>query len=310
MDNLDEIFDGMPEPDAGLDFVIDESKRLIAVPEEGVVLGVEGDKDVNRIRLRINRYYRGSDLADFAIRVNYENAEGDRNYFTVTEKTVTEQTITFIWVVAADAVAYKGAVHFAVSFYRVNDSGEILQKYNTTLGTVQNLVGLEVSAAQDDPVVVDFMAHLKNDITEHAATYENAMNEAARSADASAQNAKSSADDAKQSEEATKALLEKASTEYNGGCLGRIAVTLPVDGWTKGEGETVYSCTAAVEKATSACLPMAGVISADVPSAMAAGMYGVCEAGDGTLKFWATSKPTQALTLSVMLLVPDVQLEG
>lgn len=45
MDNLDELFDGMPEPDAGLDFVIDESKRLIAVPEEGVVLGVEGDKD-------------------------------------------------------------------------------------------------------------------------------------------------------------------------------------------------------------------------------------------------------------------------
>ena len=310
MDNLDELFDGMPEPDAGLDFVIDESKRLIAVPEEGVVLGVEGDKDVNRIRLRINRYYRGSDLADFAIRVNYENAEGDRNYFTVTEKTVTEQTITFIWVVAADAVAYKGAVHFAVSFYRVNDSGEILQKYNTTLGTVQNLVGLEVDVAQDDPVVVDFMAHLKNDITEHAAAYENAMNEAARSADVSAKSAKSSADNAKQSEETTKALLEKASAEYNGGCLGSITVSLPVDGWNKAEGETAYSCTAAVEKATSACLPMAGVISADVPSAMAAGMYGVCEAGNGTLKFWAASKPTRALTLSVMLLVPDVRLEG
>ena len=154
------------------------------------------------------------------------------------------------------------------------------------------------------------MAHLKNDITEHAAAYENAMNEAARSADVSAQNAKRSADEAKQSEEITKALLEKASTEYNGGCLGSIAVTLPVDGWTKGEGESAYSCTAAVEKATSACLPMAGVISTDVSSAMAAGMYGVCEAGDGTLKFWATSKPAQALTLSVMLLVPDVQLEG
>lgn len=48
-----------------------------------------------------------------------------------------------------------------MSFYRVNDNGEILQKYNTTLGTVQNLVGLEVDVAQDDPVVVDFMAHLK-----------------------------------------------------------------------------------------------------------------------------------------------------
>lgn len=58
MDNLDELFDGMPEPDAGLDFVIDESKRLIAVPEEGVVLGVEGDKDVNRIRLRMKAIRR------------------------------------------------------------------------------------------------------------------------------------------------------------------------------------------------------------------------------------------------------------
>ena len=69
MDNLDELFDGMPEPDAGLDFVIDESKRLIAVPEDGVVLGVEGDKDVNRIRLRINRYegvIRATDLRDRA----------------------------------------------------------------------------------------------------------------------------------------------------------------------------------------------------------------------------------------------------
>ena len=27
MDNLDELFDGMPEPDAGLDFVIDERKK-------------------------------------------------------------------------------------------------------------------------------------------------------------------------------------------------------------------------------------------------------------------------------------------
>ena len=178
------------------------------------------------------------------------------------------------------------------------------------MGTVQNLVGLEVDVAQDDPVVVDFMTHLKNDITEHAAAYENTMNEAARSADVSAKSAKRSADNAKQSEETTKALLEKASAEYNGGCLGSIAVSLPVDGWNKAEGETAYSCTVAVEKATSACLPMAGVISADVPSATAAGMYGVCEAGNGTLKFWAASKPTRALTLSVMLLVPDVQLEG
>ena len=119
MDNLDKLFDEMPEPDEELDFIIDENKRVIAVPEEGVVLGVEGDKDVNRVRLRMNRYYRGTDFAEFDIRVNYRNANGDENYFAVSEKTVTDEAITFIWVVAANAVAYKGTVWFAVNFYRV-----------------------------------------------------------------------------------------------------------------------------------------------------------------------------------------------
>ena len=51
------------ENDDELSFLIDEHLRIITVPERGVVLGVEGDKDVNRVRFRMNRYYYGSDLS-------------------------------------------------------------------------------------------------------------------------------------------------------------------------------------------------------------------------------------------------------
>ena len=76
------------ESDDELSFLIDEHLRIITVPERGVVLGVEGDKDVNRVRFRMNRYYHGSDLSSFQIRINYQNADGEVNYFTVSDKTV------------------------------------------------------------------------------------------------------------------------------------------------------------------------------------------------------------------------------
>ena len=323
MDNLDEIFEGMPEPDEALDFIIDENKRVIAVPEEGVVLGVEGDKDVNRVRLQMKRYYRGTDFAEFDIRVNYRNANGDENYFAVSEKTVTDETITFIWVVAADAVAYKGTVWFAVNFYRVKTTGEILKQYGTTLGQAQSLAGLNVDADTEAPELVDFMAHLKNDITEHASACKTALDDTVKTAQEYAGNAQKSAANALQSadaaatsaanaaknEENTRQLLEKVSTDCSAGSLGSYMLTIPADGWTRGEGETSYTYTAAVEKCTSMCLPLAAVIASDIPDAYTAGMYGVCETGDGTLTFWANRRPAKDLTVAVMLLVPDVKLE-
>lgn len=158
MDKLDELFEGMPEPDAGLDFVIDEELRVIAVPERGVVLGVEGDKDVNPVRFRINRHYRGTDLSGFNIRINYRSAEDEINYFTVTEKTVTDDAIYFVWLVGADTVAAKGTVYFVARFFTAEEDGTIIQEFNTTLGNARTLEGLAVDAQADDKPVKDLLA--------------------------------------------------------------------------------------------------------------------------------------------------------
>ncbi len=178
-----------------LSFIIDEHMRIITVPERGVVLGVEGDKDVNRVRFRMNRYYHGSDLSAFETRINYQNADGDVNYFPVAEKTVDTDTFSFIWTVAADAVKTKGTVFFVVNCIKEDTDGTVQKAYHTTLGTATVLQGLDVDAEGSMPEIVDLVTRLTV---------------CARNAEASEKNAAASEKNAKASEEATAKALKDA----------------------------------------------------------------------------------------------------
>lgn len=196
MASLDEVLSSMEdmggEEDGALDFLIDENLRVISVPEQGVVLGVEGDKDVNRVRFRMNRYYHQADLSTFDIRINYQNAEGDKNYFEVSEKTATDDSLSFVWTIAADAVSYKGQVCFIVVCLKASPEGTIDKAYHTTIGKASVLEGLTVDEQVDQPKVQDLMLHLKNDLTTHATgLMENAKTEV-KAAENSAKAAKES----------------------------------------------------------------------------------------------------------------------
>lgn len=211
------------ESDDELSFLIDEHLRIITVPERGVVLGVEGDKDVNRVRFRMNRYYHGSDLSSFQIRINYQNADGEVNYFTVSEKTVDTDTFSFVWVVAADAVMTKGTVLFVVNCF-ATDSSDVVQKaYHTTLGAASVLEGLEVDVEGNQPQIVDFLSKLKNELTVHAGTVLQQMDDYAKSAESSktaagnsATNAANSATAAKASESNAKASETESAKNLQG----------------------------------------------------------------------------------------------
>lgn len=211
------------ESDDELSFLIDEHLRIITVPERGVVLGVEGDKDVNRVRFRMNRYYHGSDLSSFQIRINYQNADGEANYFTVSEKTVDTDTFSFVWVVAADAVMTKGIVLFVVNCF-TTDSSDVVQKaYHTTLGAASVLEGLEVDVEGNQPQIVDFLSKLKNELTVHAGTVLQQMDDYAKSAESSktaagnsATNAANSATAAKASESNAKASETESAKNLQG----------------------------------------------------------------------------------------------
>lgn len=202
MVDLDKQFAAMAdvsEEDTAYDFVIDEDLRVIAVPERGVVLGVEGDKDANRIRFRMNKTWRGYDMSKFDLRINYQNANGDKNYYTVTSKHTEGNAVVFDWIVAADAVAYQGDVFFIVVGL-ITTGGMVNCAFHTTLGKAKCLEGLVVDTKTDISEIRDFMATLKAEVEAYGQTFANAAAASAKAAKASETTAASSASAAKTSE--------------------------------------------------------------------------------------------------------------
>ena len=218
MVDLDKQFAAMAdvsEEDTAYDFVIDEDLRVIAVPERGVVLGVEGDKDVNPVRFRINRHYRGTDLSGFNIRINYRSAEDEINYFTVTEKTVADDAIYFVWLVGADTVAVKGTVYFVARFFTAEEDGTIIQEFNTTLGNARTLEGLVVDAQADDKPVKDLLAQLEYDLKTYTVPFVQQAKTYAENSSASADRAATYAADAETSSTNAAQSAQSASAYAN-----------------------------------------------------------------------------------------------
>lgn len=168
--NVDEVLAKMDTLDANeeeIQYIIDENLRVISIPPLGVVLGVEGDKDVNTVKFKMVRYYKGIDLSKFEIRINFANANGDLSYYTVKNLTVTDDTLTFEWLVGYLVTKYKGTVRFVVRMIITDSStGEVQQAFDTTIGEARSLEGLLVDTPTDEKVY-DIVAQLKADLTDH-----------------------------------------------------------------------------------------------------------------------------------------------
>lgn len=148
-------------------FRIDEHLRTIAIPEKGVVAGVEGDLNVNIARFTMTRYYHGRDLSKLNIRINYRNANGQVNYYTVSDATISGDSIVFSWEYAADVTQYKGNVQFVVYLFSAT-SAVLKQKFFTTLGTLEVLEGLDVDSSIPVSEQTDILLHLKKDLSAYA----------------------------------------------------------------------------------------------------------------------------------------------
>lgn len=148
-------------------FRIDEHLRTIAIPEKGVVAGVEGDLNVNIARFTMTRYYHGRDLSKLNIRINYRNANGQVNYYTVSDATASGDSIIFSWEFAADVTQYKGNVQFVVYLFSATNA-VLKQRFFTTLGTLEVLEGLEVDSSIPVSEQTDILLHLKKDLSAYA----------------------------------------------------------------------------------------------------------------------------------------------
>ncbi|MDB8712124.1 hypothetical protein, partial [Mediterraneibacter gnavus] len=140
--------------------VIDSDLRIIGIPEQFKVLGVENDKDVKVMQFRIPKVYKGTDLSAFNISVNYQNSRGTKGRYVVADKRVSGDRIEFSWTVGSTAVKYKGDTKFIVCMRLTGSDGAIKKEFNTTLATMTILEGLEVDNPAIEQEEKDIIAQL------------------------------------------------------------------------------------------------------------------------------------------------------
>lgn len=165
VENVEEY--ATPVTDDDLQFWIDEHLRVISIPKNGVVAGVEGDKNVNKIKFGMNRYYHGFDMSTFSGRILYSNAKGNKNYYNITDMQASGSAITFSWLVDADAVQYMGKTAFVVYLFKTQGS-ELRQKFYSTLATLNVLEGMEVDSAVPVEKQTDIIERMKEEISAYA----------------------------------------------------------------------------------------------------------------------------------------------
>ncbi len=192
-------------------FLIDKYFRTVSVPSKGKIAGVRKDRDVNVIIFQVPAEYKGTDLTNFSIRVNYVNANNEVNYATITDVIENGEVIKFAWLLTYDVTQYKGTVKFSVDMFKTAQGGTILQDFHSTIATMEVLDGQDANEHIDPEDTVDILTHLEDELTDHAdalksdledyvETVEGEMtdlkNAAAASADAAAGSARSASSSA------------------------------------------------------------------------------------------------------------------
>lgn len=140
------IVDNLPDDKDVL--ILDFDNRKIVIPSTITNLGVESDDDVTRLNFHMPRYFCGIDLAEFEIRINYENAKREGDVYEVKDAVVDTDVIAFSWLVGRPAVAYEGDARFIVCLKKIGEDGETVEKeFNTTPASLPVLEGLETAEA-------------------------------------------------------------------------------------------------------------------------------------------------------------------
>ena len=140
--------------------VIDPESREIIIPETYQILGVESDEKTERIEFQCHKIVGDNiDLSKYQLRINYQNANGDKDQYIVEDVETKGDNIEFSWLLSRKVTMYRGTVNFVVCAVKVSDE-TIQNEWNTTLATSQVLEGLEVDTPEPTEEQSDVIAQL------------------------------------------------------------------------------------------------------------------------------------------------------
>lgn len=158
---------------------VDPELRELILPSEKLVLGINGDVEVNAVQFQLPLTYRELELKKITPRINYVNPNGDTNYYeTVMESD--ESNCYFIWPITPDITAYTGHVRFSLTLYQTEE-GTILHKFNTRSATGRVYTGFEaekqVTPEQQQTLLSKLETQIKADLNDHTERLKNELTE-------------------------------------------------------------------------------------------------------------------------------------
>lgn len=149
-------------------YKIDLDTRAVKMPA-GEVIGVYHDKDVNRLTFEVSAAYKGIDLTEYQISINYVNEEEQKDVYFIENYTLSDDAsiITFDWLVGATACTVPGNVGFTVCFKKLDSEGNIINEINTKLTRMKVLEGCEaVESEIEERYMTDLAGQLYKELDE------------------------------------------------------------------------------------------------------------------------------------------------
>ena len=145
MSTIDEVLAAAEVVDAVC--VIDGETRIISVPAEYKELGVESDEKVTRIKFQCPKIVGDNvDLTEYNLYINYRNAGNKLNSYLVEDVTVTNDTITFSWLLSRHVTESPGTISYIVCAKKSDTTG-VINEWNTKVAT--GIVGIGLEATEE-----------------------------------------------------------------------------------------------------------------------------------------------------------------
>ena len=129
---------------------LDTLTRKIIVPKQYRLLGVESDEKANRILFEFPKIVGdGIDLSELNLYINYQNGNGEKDIYVVSDRAVVDDKITFSWQLSRKVTAYEGVVSYLIcAKYSVD--GETLTEWNSKIAVGLVSEGLEAKQEVED----------------------------------------------------------------------------------------------------------------------------------------------------------------
>ncbi len=129
---------------------LDTLTRKIIVPKQYRLMGVESDEKANRILFEFPKIVGdGIDLSELNLYINYQNGNGEKDIYVVSDRAVVDDKITFSWQLSRKVTAYEGVVSYLIcAKYSVD--GETVTEWNSKIAVGLVSEGLEAKQEVED----------------------------------------------------------------------------------------------------------------------------------------------------------------